>query len=237
MLIYLDVETTGLAEGDRICALGAIGVEADRVSVCGELIHPQQKIRADSMMIHHITNEMVKQESTFDKSSVLPWLQERNHSDHTLVLHHSSFDMTMLQKEGFVWQGKIIDTLRCTQHLIPDCDQFSLQFLRYELQLYKTEESMATSLGITIQPHHALSDALHVKLLYEYLRALADENTLLLLTQTPVLIQKFPFGKYQGRYIEEIVMYDSGYVQWLRQQLDETQEDLHHSLDYYLSLL
>ncbi len=234
MLIYLDVETTGLARKDRICAVGAIAVENEVVSLCEALIHPQQKIRPDSMMIHHITNEAVEKKPSFNDSLVSAWLHERNQSTQTLVVHNSIFELQMLQKEGFVWQGEVIDTLKCVRHLIPDCEQFSLQFLRYELQLYRQEEAVAEALGITIRPHSALSDALHVKLLHEYLQELADNATLLTLSTTPVLIQKFHFGKYKGRYIEEIAMQDRGYLAWLLQQLDESDEDLRYSIEYYL---
>ncbi len=237
MLVFLDVETTGLADTDRICALGAIARTDTTVSVCNELIHPQQKIRPDAMMIHHITNEAVTEKPFFRASFAWTWLQERNQKRHIMVVHNSRFEMEMLQKEGFVWQGDVIDTLKCVRHLIPECEQFSLQFLRYELQLYKHESALAESLGVAIRPHSALSDALHVAMLYTYLKDLADDATLLTLSNTPALIQKFHFGKYKGRYIEEIAMHDRGYLEWLLQQLDTNDEDLHYSIGYYLSLL
>ncbi len=238
MLIFLDVETTGLAATDRICSVGAIAMENKKVSLCDELIHPQQKIRPDSMMIHHITNEVIRDKPSFANSPASTWLNERNESMHILVLHNSTFELQMLQKEGFLWQGEVIDTLKCVRHLIPECEQFSLQFLRYELQLYKHEAALVESLGIAaVRPHHALSDALHVKMLYDYLRDLADDAALRTLSTTPVLIQKFYFGKYKGRYIEEIAMQDRQYLEWLLQQCDEHNDDLHYSIGYYLSLL
>ncbi len=237
MLIYLDVETTGISEKDRICAVGGISVEKDTVALCDALIHPQQKIRPDSMMIHHITNETIKGAPPFESSPASTWLHERNRRHHILVVHHSTFELQMLQKEGFVWQGELIDTLKCVRHLIPDCEQFSLQFLRYELQLYRHESALADTLGIAIEPHNALSDALHVKMLHEYLLDLADTATLLRLSGTPVLLQKFHFGKYKGRYIEEIALQDRGYLEWLLQQLDDSNDDLDYSLRYHLSLL
>ena len=234
MLLYVDVETTGLALKDRICAVGAIAVDNEAVSLCDELIHPQQKIRPDSMMIHHITNEAINNQPIFQDSFASTWLKERNKSTHILVVHNSAFELQMLQKEGFVWQGEVIDTLKCVRHLIPECEQFSLQFLRYELQLYQHEAALAASLGITLRAHSALSDALHVKMLHTYLLELADNATLLTLSRTPVLIQKFHFGKYKGHYIEEIAMQDRRYLAWLLQQLDENDEDLRYSIEYYL---
>ncbi len=234
MLIYLDVETTGVESKDRICSIGAISVDGDNLCICHELIHPQQKIKPTSMMINHITNEMIKEQPSFRESAAFSWLQERNSSTNTLVAHNSSFDLAMLEKEGFIWQGDMIDTLKCMKHLIADCEQFSLQFLRYELQLYKSEQTIARELGIQVRPHSAISDALHVKMMHEYLRDLADDSMLKELSNTYVLIQKFIFGKYKGRYIEEIASQDRGYLEWMIHNVHDD-EDLHYSIKYYLS--
>ena len=235
MLIYLDVETTGVELKDRICSIGAIAVDGDEFSVCHELIHPQQKIKPHSMMINHITNEMVKERPFFKDSQAFKWLQEHNSSANTLVAHNSSFDLGMLEKEGFIWQGEIIDTLKCMRHLIPDSEQFSLQFLRYELQLYKTEQITAEELGIEIRPHSAISDALHVKMIHEYLTELADDEKLKELSNRHALIQKFTFGKYKSRYIEEIALQDRGYLEWMIHNLSDIDDDLHYSIKHYLS--
>lgn len=43
MLIYIDVETTGLEENDRICSLGMIVYDGEKVSKYKELIKPPKK--------------------------------------------------------------------------------------------------------------------------------------------------------------------------------------------------
>jgi DNA polymerase-3 subunit epsilon/exodeoxyribonuclease X len=234
MLIYIDVETTGLELKDRICCIGIIAVDDDGAcTTLFEYINPQQKLKPHAMMIHHITNEMVKEAPIFKASEALAWLQKHNSSANTLIAHHAGFDLEMLIKEGFIWQGEVIDTLKCMKHLVEDCEAFSLEFLRYELQLYKSEQEVAERLNITITPHNAISDALHVKMVHEYLKTLADDERLIELTRTAVVMQKFTFGKYKGRYIEEIAMQDRGYLEWMLHNIHDD-EDLHYTVEYYL---
>jgi len=234
MLIFIDLETTGLEKEDRLCSIGLISRTEDRIEVKEGLVKPPKKIRPDAMAVHHITNEMVKEAPSFEMSECAAWLEAHNTTENILIAHNIEFDLGMLQKEGFVWQGGMIDTLKCTKHLIAEIDRFSLQYLRYELGLYRAEDEMAVALGIGLCAHTAISDAFHVQLLYDYLREMADEDTLMSLTSEHALIKKFSFGKYKGRYIEDIAMRDRGYLQWMLESLIDMDEDLRYSVDHYL---
>jgi DNA polymerase-3 subunit epsilon/exodeoxyribonuclease X len=237
MLIYLDLETTGLEAKDRLCAIGMIGVEGDSITTHYDLIKPPKKIRPDAMAVHHITNEMVKEKPLFSETGSAKWLQKHNTPDNILLGHNIAFDLSMLQKEGFVWQGGIIDTLKCTRHLIEECEQYGLQYLRYELGLYKDEADEAQKLGIDLKAHDALSDAFHVKKLHDYLADMADVERLLELTVERALITKFAFGKYKGRHIEEIAMNDRGYLEWMLNEMFDMDEDLRYSVEYFLRMV
>lgn len=233
-MIYLDLETTGLEKNDRVCAIGMIGVQDDEVSVHTELIKPPRKIRPEAMAVHHITNEMVSDKPLFDDAKSVAWLRKHNSIHNTLVAHNIGFDLAMLQKEGLIWQGGMIDTLKCTKHLIKECELYGLQYLRYELGLYKSEKAAAEQLQIPLNAHSAPSDALHVKLLHEYLRDMADDEKLYELTTERALILKFTFGKYSGRYIEEIAMCDRNYLEWMLGSMFDMDEDLRYSVEYFL---
>ena len=234
MLIYLDLETTGLEPKDRLCAIGMIGVEGESVTTHYDLVKPPKKISPEAMSVHHITNEMVKEMPPFSDTESAKWLQKHNTPDTVLLGHNIGFDLSMLQKEGVVWQGGIIDTLKCTRHLIEECDQYGLQYLRYELGLYKDEAAEAKKLNIDLKAHDALSDAYHVKKLHDYLADMADVERLLELTVERTLITKFAFGKYKGRYIEEIAMNDRGYLEWMLNEMFDMDEDLRYSVEYFL---
>ena len=117
--------------------------------------------------------------------------------------------------------------------MIQECEQFSLQYLRYELKLYKDEKRLAEELGINLSAHQALSDALHVRLLHHYLNDMADDEKLKELSTQPILIQKLNFGKYKGRFIEEIAMNDRAYLIWVLNSVDTLDVDMRYSIENY----
>lgn len=234
MLIFLDLETTGLEISDKICSIGMICIREDAIFSKYELVNEGKKIPPKASSINHITNEMIKDRAKFQDSKAFKILYENNNQDSTIIAHNVKFDLKMLEQSGFFWQGNVVDTLRATRHLIPECEEFSLQFLRYELRLYKDEIKEAQKQSIELLPHNALSDALHVKLLYEYLLEIKEHDELVALSLKNVLIEKFNFGKYSGRYIEEIGMYDRGYLEWMLLHVEDLDEDLRYSISRFL---
>lgn len=231
MLIFLDLETTGLESTDVVCSIALI----DEERYVYELVNEGKKIPAEASSIHHITNEMIQNASKLEQTLAYKYLKEHNVQENILVGHNVKFDLNMLASSGFVWKGGIIDTLKATKHLIPECELFSLQVLRYELLLYKDEKRSAQKYGIkdALNAHNALGDALIVKLLYEYLQEMADDVLMQELSFKKVLLSKLNFGKYRFRYIEEIAMSDRTYLKWML-GLDDLDEDLRYSLEYYL---
>ena len=232
MLIYLDIETTGLEQNDRICSIGLI-VFDEKIEIYKELIKPPKKMRPQASAINHITDEMLKEKESFETSQIKKILEKYNMTETTFVGHNIVFDLSMLKKEGFVFQGAFIDTLKCTRALIQECEQFSLQYLRYELKLYKDEKRLAEELGIELSAHQVLSDALHVKLLHTYLNDIADDEKLKEFSSQPVLLQKLTFGKYKGQFIEEIAMNDRAYLNWVLSSVETLDADMRYSIEYY----
>jgi DNA polymerase-3 subunit epsilon/exodeoxyribonuclease X len=233
MVIFLDTETTGLQNGDRICAIGFVEEGTSHY----EVIHPQKKIPPSASAIHHITNEMVADAPVFNVSQSYHKLQAYNLCENVLVSHNAPFDLTMLEKEGIVWQGKVIDTLKCSKALMEDLEGYSLQFLRYEVRLYRQEKDYFGEYGVAIMPHHPLSDALHTKMMYEYLLDLADEAQLIALSNQRLLLTRLPFGKYAKKRLETIALKDPRYLQWMVESLVDMDEDLRYSIEYYLRRL
>ena len=109
--------------------------------------------------------------------------------------------------------------------------------MRYELDLYKEEVQLASTLGIELRAHRAMSDCLHLKLLWKTLLQYATVSQLIEISAKPVLLQKLPFGKYSGRYIEEIFNMDRGYLHWMLENINDMDEDLLYSIRYYFKEL
>jgi DNA polymerase-3 subunit epsilon/exodeoxyribonuclease X len=233
--LFLDLETTGLEEKDRICELAVICEDEESLVTSSDaLCKSSKKISHEAMALHHITNEMLTNEKVCQETSTYKLLQEHNTQENILIAHNIRFDLEMLAKEGFEVKMQLVDTLRCVKSLIPECEQFGLQFLRYELGLYKEEKDLAQRVGIDLVAHRALSDALHVKLLWKTLLQYATVSQLVEISSRPVLLEKFPFGKYSGRYIEEIAGNDTAYLHWMLNNIKDMDEDLSYSIKKYL---
>ncbi len=235
--VFLDLETTGLEEKDRICELAIITDEDGKYVFSSTLCKSSKKISKEAMSIHHITNEMVVDAPKCEESDTYTLLQANNTPQNVLIAHNADFDLGMLEKEGFGLNMQRVDTLRCVKALIPECERFNLQFLRYELGLYKEEKELAKELGIELCAHRALSDSLHLMLLWKTLLQYATVSQLIEISANPVLLQKLPFGKYSGRYIEEIVGLDLGYLHWMLENIEDMDEDLQYSIRYHMKEL
>ena len=241
--VLFDTETTGNKEQDRIIQVGAMIVHSkDEIEVFDELCLAPVPISIEAMEVHNITPDLIAEKGLYDETDFALKVQQLNQKENYLIAHNISFDLAMLEKEGFQNNYTLIDTLRCAKHLIPDSPSHRLQYLRYALELYQIEQTESDKLGITIKAHDAIGDVLVMKLLLSKLVRLTQENyagvnpmqKLAELTQTPVMMKTFKFGKYKDREIAEIVNADRGYIKWMRDNLD-LDEDMQFTLDYYLA--
>ena len=241
--ILFDTETTGNQESDRIIQIGAMIVhDKTNIEILDELCSAPVPISIEAMEVHNITPELLLGKEPFSQTTFAQKIEEHNQSKNYLIAHNISFDLGMLQKEGFENHYTLIDTLRCAKHLIPDSTSHRLQYLRYALGLYHTEQAEANKLGVTIKAHDAIGDVLVMKLLLSRLVMLAKEQyigenpmeKLTQLTQTPVMIKTFKFGKYKGREVADIAKEDLKYLKWMQTNMD-LDEDLAFTLGYYLA--
>ena len=236
MLIFLDIETTGFERDDKICSLGMLLFNEDAyIESDYSLVNEGKKIPSKASALHNITNEMIAKEKPLRESALYKKLQKYNKEQNSLIVHDAAFVLSFLDTAGLCWNGTIIDTKKVVKHSIQECEIFTLEFLRYELKLYRKEEEYKALCGIkdALMAHNALHDALFIKMLFDYLHQEIDFETMARLSFEAVLLEKFPFGKYQGRYIEEIAQEDFAYLQWLL-ALEDLDSDLRYSLMYYL---
>ena len=240
--VLFDTETTGTKTEDRIIQVGAMIVHGrDNVEVFDELCSTEVPIGLEAMEIHNITPDVIENQPPYAETNFAKKVAELNKEENYLIAHNISFDLGMLAKEGFENHYTLIDTLRCSKHLFDTSPYHRLQYLRYSLELYKTEGAEAAKLGVTIKAHDAIGDVLVMKLLLSKLVALAKEKeptrnpmeTLATLTQTPVLIKTFRFGKHKGKEVVQVVREDSGYIKWMQNNMD-LDEDMAYTLAYYL---
>jgi len=240
--VLFDTETTGNQADDKIIQVGAmvIGAKGD-VEVYDELCSTDIAIKVEAMEVHNITPEVIEGKAPFKSTKFWNDLAGLNNENNYLIAHNISFDLGMLEKEGFVNSMKLIDTLRCSKHLFPESNYHRLQYFRYSLGLYKKEQEEAAKHKIAIKAHDAIGDVLVMKLLLSELVAKVKEKyagvnpmvKLEELTNTPVMMLNFKFGKYKGDQIEDIARSDAGYIKWMLKSL-ELDEDLKYTLERVL---
>jgi len=218
MLIFLDTETTGIENG-RLVQLAYKAGD----NFVNEFFKPAEPITIEAMSIHHITNEMVADKPilTDEKKEELSQLFENN----IIVAHNAKYDIDVLNREG-IRTGKYICTLKVAQNLY-DLPQYKLQYLRYWMGLVIDD----------VVAHDALSDIIVLEKVFDRCKTVdggdMPEEKMIEISSMPVLLRKMSFGKYKGQAVEEVAKNDVGYLQWLRRQ-DDLDEDLIHTLDYYL---
>jgi len=237
--ILFDTETTGNQEEDRIIQVGAMIVDAKgEVEVFDELCSTILPIKIEAMVVHGITPNLIENKGVFTDTNFYKTLQSLNNQENYLIAHNMPFDMGMMEKEGFVSQIRIIDTLRVAKHLLSEQKSKALQYLRYSLEIYKGEQAEADKYNITIKAHDAIGDVLVMKLLLSKLVALTKEqfpdvNPMLKmeeLTKTPIFIETFVFGKHKGKKISEVCDSDIGYINWMQKNMD-LDVDMKYTLD------
>ena len=240
--IILDTETTGTGETDRLIQLGYIVLGAKDVEVHNEFCSCDIPISYGAMEVHGITPEMIAGKPACLEMPSYKRLLELNTPDNYMIIHNAPFDLGMLEKEGFNTQMKVIDTLRVAKHVLPDEDAHRLQYFRYKFELYKEEQKEADALGVVVKAHDAIGDVLVLKLLLSKLKDIVQEQypnenpveKMLDLTNTPIMVKSFRFGKHKGETLEEVAQSDAGYLRWMLTSMDNLDEDLRYSINAVL---
>ncbi len=243
LYILFDTETTGNQADDRIIQIGGMILQGtSKIDIYNELCLADVPIKVEAMEVHHITPDDIKGKPPLVQTDFYKKITQHNQKENYLIAHNITFDLGMLTKEGFENRYTLIDTVRCAKHLFAELPYHRLQYLRYSLGLYKQEKAEAEKLGIPLKAHDAIGDVLIMKLLLSKITERTKERfpgtdvmqKLTELTNTPVLMQYFKFGKYKERLIEEIAKEDRGYLAWMQKNL-ELDEDLSYTLEYYLN--
>ncbi len=240
--VILDTETTGTNEEDRVIQLGYMVLGAKEIEVHNEFCATDIAIKFGAMEVHGITPDMLEGKAECIQTQAYKRLLELNTPDNYLIIHNAPFDIKMLEKEGFETQMKVIDTLRVAKHVMPEEEAHRLQYFRYKMELYKEEQKEADALGIEVKAHDAIGDVLVLKLFLSRLKKIVQEQfpnenpveKMVDLTNTPILVTAFRFGKHKGKTLQEVAHEDAGYLRWMLKNMENLDEDMRYSINYYL---
>jgi DNA polymerase III epsilon subunit len=148
--IILDVETTGLkvAEGDRVCEIGAIRVQGGKETGRFEsLVNPQRSIPEEAQRIHNVSDEMVKGAPKWEEvgPKFRPFL-----AGGVIVAQNADFDMGFLNSEyAGIGMAKlaqpVVDTISLARRVRPGLATYKLDNLAHHFGA--TNRSRHRSIG------------------------------------------------------------------------------------------
>ena len=231
--IYFDTETTDTQAKDLL----QLAIITDNPDIYLNLFFkPRIKIDFGAMAVHHITPEDVLDKEFFEDTKLptegmdpefkgkdlIEYLEFLN-DKYIWVAHNSEFDTEVLSKKGIDIKN-VICTLKVARNALTlgdrDLESYKLQYLRYYLGLYKTENKDHMT------AHDALSDVYFLKDLFHYLQEntkLSTQN-MILVTKQPQIIREINFGKYAGRTLHELATLDRGYLEWIAENMEDKKD-------------
>ena len=236
-IIILDTETTGSAQSDRICQLSFLVCNEDLEieTIYNDLCTPPIPISFEAMAIHHITPEMIEGTPSCKACHSFIKLCDFNHPSNLLVIQNASFDLGMLEKEGFTSQMQLIDTFRILRaYYSNDGTSSSLQYKRYQWGLYRYEAEQCQQLGITMSAHDALSDVIVLKNLFEKLSSEHSLPKMILACEAPMILEYIPYGKHKGKRFVEIAKESRGDLHYMLKS-ESLDQDIKASIEHALA--
>lgn len=216
--VFLDTETTGTEENDRICEIAWIEFDQhlQEIGRVQSLIDPEIPISPSAMGVHHITNEAVADQPTIREflDVVIPG-HFRESDEVVMFAHNAQFDRRFVQPYLPVIED--VCTLRLARFFWPDVENHKMQTLRYTFGLEGGEGA-----------HGALEDcetgiALLRFMCQERGKTLEDLREM---CRHPMPVHRIYYGKHKGALLKDI---PRGYRVWmLGTDLDP---DLRYSLE------
>ena len=235
-ILFLDTETTGNIDKDRLCQLAVKERYRDEPLIHA-LYKPPVPISIESMAIHHITEKMVADRPAFLESPEYASLKDLFENEEIIsVAHNAAFDIAMLGREDIA-PRQTVCTYKAAYELDPNdtLPNYRLQYLRYLL-----------GLEVEAEAHDAWGDVLVLEALFERLlqkmvgRHGTEEaalDAMLTISARPLLFTTLRFGKHAGKRLEDIAKTDSGYLEWLlaqKKQNPVAEADWIYTLEHYL---
>jgi exodeoxyribonuclease X len=218
-LRVIDTETCGL-EGGVVEVASVDLIDGQIANPMSDLISPDRPIGIEAMAIHHITEQMVE-----GKPRIAVAIGRYQGSPY-YVAHNAAFDRGVLPEMHGAW----ICTMKLARNLYPDI-KYGNQYLRYALNL-----DVQLPQDTALYPHRALYDCYVTAALLQ--RIIKDSGwtpeQMAQITDQPVLLKKFKFGKYRGQEIDRVAQEDPGYLRWMLKSIEDLSPDMKHTLKYYL---
>lgn len=205
-LIFVAYEISD-ASNPRIVKLSINIINDDKLITT--LVNPQHDITTHQMSLHNITNEMVKNQPTLDMTPAYILLKM---DPAAIIVGHGIDKLNIILKNSGVdpLPNEIIDTHKCLYHATTEeWKSYKLNYVRYELDFDKLNPdanredfSYRTILTKNLMDYLIEKDEMSI-----------DDMTMV--TRNPLIYKKFSFGKYAGKYFDDVAKEDYQYFKWL----------------------
>lgn len=223
MFIFLDTETTGCGDSDRLCQLAYKNKE----NLVSGLFKPYKQIPFEASAVNHITNKMVEDKEKFEDSKMKSDLQKLIDEDRIVVAHNAIFDVEMLRKEG-MRIDRYIDTLKMAMVLDvkSKCKAYNMQYLRYHF-----------GVELNVNAHSADGDVLVLEAIFKIFEDSFKKQfdnhigKMIEISKNSVMLKVMPFGKHRGVKMNEV---PRDYLQWLMTTDLTDKPDLAYTIDKVL---
>lgn len=217
--VCVDCEATGLdKDGDEIIEIAAVIFTLEKeFEIYDSLVNPGRQIPEESILIHHITQDMVKGQPKIQE--VLPKIIEMI-SDRIIVGHGVGFDIHLINRDAKrhkipcnIKNNPFFDTLRMAR-LYGESPRNSLEKLREHFNI--NEEGA----------HRALNDVIvNIEVFRKLAHSYKSTEELKRILEKPIRLKNMPLGKHKGRPLKEIPLQ---YLKWAAHM--DFDQDLLYSL-------
>ena len=209
IFICLDCEATGLAiEQEEIVEIAVVKFTFEEILEQYEtLVDPGKLIPAESMAVHHITDEMVKGKPKIE--DVLGKVFEMC-GDYPIMGHNIGFDLQLIMASAkkrkitcpFDLQNSI-DTVRLAR-LFGETPSNKLEDLRKHFNI--PDEGA----------HRAMNDVMVNIQVFKYLaKEFRSTSDIMKRLREPILLKAMPLGKHKGKPFKELPI---DYIHWASHQ-------------------
>lgn len=225
-IAFIDLETTGINLGtDRIVEIAIVKILPDGTrQVKRKLINPEMVIPQQSIDVHGITNEMVKDAPTFKQAGneIKQFLENCDLGGY----NSNKFDIPLLVEEflrtgqDFKTDGrKLVDVQKVFHMMEPRTLSAAYKFYcGKELENAHSAEVDATAtwevLDAQIEKYPQIGNTIE-----SILKAVGEEEIVDFARRMIVQEGKivFNFGKHKGKVVEDVLRVERSYYDWMMQ--------------------
>lgn len=224
-LVFFDLETTGINTAtDKIVQISIIKVYPDgKEEEHNFYVNPERPIPAEITAIHGITNEMVKDKPVFKE--LAPKIVEIINGSDLAGYNSNRFDIPLLSEE-LLRADMDVDFTKTrfvdVQNIFYKKEPRTL-IAAYKFYCQKNLENAHDSSADTMATYEILKSQLeryddlenNVDFLSEFSEQRKFADLAGFIAYDDNNREKFTFGKYKGRLVEDILEKDQGYFGWI----------------------